>query len=938
MNPKSRKAFVVEVVEGARRYRLPYPGTGKMFADEFFSPLEESPYLASKLGGVSYITYTTDDEDDFETVGFNGYTHTDGSRWKQFFGFWKERKGHSFMVPEAALIGNGLDFIGITAIIDEVGKITKAAKGVNRIFNPLPYGVEAIWGKELNYYPVDNMSLVRLNISGVDLTEEDKELYVKYVPLDDMTSEQKALGDGAILVSEKAVRRLGLSVIPKTGETLEVELGMAWHGVTVGTPRAFGKGHAMYVPDLEVDIVIFGPKLYIRTEDFYFGHLGALHVGDPHTDRQAFVNFGFHRSGLADDLALKFMKQVMAASKNEMELRRLFLRHAKALGVESDTVETWILEDALRYGVSYLRFPSLFRRVVNYLAGPDSKVFQCVSDARIPMDEVAQYAYVLPDPKVFDSEGGIHSEWSLIPDGYLVLPDLRSGTKVQVYRQPSETSNAHYALTIFYKPYYKGFAGRGICLLGRGADKVLQRLGGGDLDDQFMVVFDPIWVKAFEPWSESNPNGLRTYPETEKLSDSAMPDEDSLYTGEQDFFSTADEILAEIEKHRLEKQEGVPYGMKHVSWQLEMAKKNRATSLGVAVNAGMLDMLLSDPDHQQSMLEDLESREEWDAAEWLRNYEPYQFRKVMTNLERVIDGAVKDPTLRRGLDEDLGRIRQWHERCMVYPTCMASKENNKIPIYKMEMGDFVLANSLMCKCLAKIDKWRLALLKEFKLAEWRIASRADNALQTVYKRNPEVSKLVSGDKRLIGGVWTNMDPGFVDLKSLWRDEWSRVRTNNLDFRVEYPVVCEAISARVRGASTRQMRVIAAELYYRTYTKDYFIFEPGKDPVTGEVVYFRDSLLWSPVFAKHFINALRTAGLTGYYAQADIYPKYRALLHIDKTIVVKNRLIYVVDDAGTYTVNVGYIPEGKAPDGMYTMYSGLIEFLKAQPICLPHNMR
>lgn len=923
MKDKSRMAFVVNVTQkDGEKVRTPWSGTGKQ-SKEFFAPRDESDYLREALGGVPYATYTTDTPDDMQFILENGYEYVaDHSQWRVFFSFWKGRTAHAFLVPDKSPV-TGLEFAGVITLIRELGYVTRTAKGINRLFSPLPAGIEATWGDEVYHNAEFRYSIIKLDILGADLTEEDKHLTVKYVPFDGMTDEQKALCDGAILVSEKAVRRLKLNHNRKTGEVYDVSLGMAWR-VTVSTPQAFGKGHALYVPDLEVDIVIFGPKPYLRTERFYFGNMDALHVGNTYTDRQAFVNFDFHRKGLAYASALVFMKTVYDAFYDEMKMKRLFNRHSKMSDDFVANEDHWILEDALRYGISYLRFPGLAKRVVNYLAGYGSQVFQCDMNARIPTDGAEMYGYVLPDPMVFDKATGLpHPERSLIPDGCLVFPDINAGTPVIVYRQPSEHASAFYALTITYDPYYKGFAGRGVCLLGRGADKVLKTLGGGDLDDQLKIVYGKAWVASFKT--------LKPYPVTEKVSDE-IPAE-LLYT-ETEEPSLGDGSINHTQRiaREIELSGGyVPYNEGHVLWQLQVAKDTKV-NLGTAVNVGMLDMILSHEGHKANMLADLERRGLMANYKWLEKYVPFQFALLMTNLERVIDGTVKDPTLLRPLFRELAKIRPWHEACMVYPTCMY----DKVPKYKLDKKDFVFANSLMCDTLDSIRVLRERLLKEFKLVQWKMVGSADLSLQGAYPSG-KFTKLVRGNWRMINQVWTNLNPGFVDLTHLWKDEWSKTNYQKPDpdgVRAQraknFIRICDLVAKRMRGATDPEMRAVAAELYYDTYKGAI----PPRTGPNGEIQDYPDGLLWSPVFAKHFIDALRVAKLTGYYVSLEVLPEFRAkLLNRDGMVQVKNHLVYVRDKQGAYTVLVGAVYEG-SKDGVFPMYHGLIEFEKPQPICLP----
>lgn len=912
MSKLSRKAFAVEQMrndEGviaSPKIRLPQPSDVAKLDSEHFLPLEESDYLMRVLGGTPYATYVTDGPEAMQSVIYDGYAHTDGSRWKSFFAFWREQRGHVFLVPEESEVVD-LTGIGVHAEVTGVGVITKIGKGANRVFSPQL----VTWGNEVSYNKVDDIAVVRLDLDSVDLTDEDKEISVRYVPLEGMTDEQKALADGTALVSEKAVRLLGLNIDPKRNEPLEITVGMAWRFTLLS--RAFAKGHIQFKPELDVDLVVYGPKPYLSSDQFFFGNMGALHVGDPSTDRQAFINFGFHRDGLAYELAVKYIRQVWDKSKDEMGMRQLFRAHA-------DLAKTWLLPKALMYGISFLRYPALFRRVVSYLAGDTSKVFQTTKRQRIPMDSVASYGYVLTDLSVFDSEGGIHPEWSLIPEGHMGFPDLKGGLEVAVYRQPSGHSNEHVIMTISSNPAFKPYAGRGICLVGRGADKMLGRLGGADLDDALVIVHDKVWVAAFKT--------LRKYPETKKLSEEVVEvsdDDASLYeSGEVMFVQETTDVINQLNQNG----GSVPYGYEHVRWQIEMSEGNR-TGLGSAVIYGMFDMLLSDPDHKASMLADLESKGEMEAYQWLVNYEEWQAAKLMTNLETVIDGTVKDPTLLKALAPELSHIRTWHEECRVYPESM----QNKIPAWKVKLGDYALAKSLMCRTLDRIKDVQRNLLDAFSKKEYEMVVPADVSLRGAYPLNRKVKAFVGGEYRKdADNRWVRLDSEALSIKDVWAQEWERVRQLDLDVNESRKVVLEKVQDMVKGFNDLTMEAISVELYYLTYNR--YLLGPRTDPFTGERRNFNDALLWSPVFADHFIMALRKARLTGLYLPVDLFPEFRrSLLSTNVVVEVRDHVVYMAGKDGAFTVQVGAMFD-QSYNGKFTMYSGLVEFRKPQPICLP----
>lgn len=910
MTMLSRKLFTFEYVGQNAKTRVLVPNTATKYNPEHhFMMSEESDYLGSALNGVPYATFKTDDVDEMENLLQNGYVDADGREWRDFFSYWKDQEGHAFLAPADANL-ESLEQVGITTEMKTPADFMKVGKYVNRLFAALQKDWAgdslAIWGKEVSWNEADQTAIIQLDIQGEGLSDEDKEISVRYVDLKTMDDERKALVDGAIAISEKGCRALGLAKEPR--------LGMAWRG-TFGTERGLGKGHIEYIPWLNVDVVIYGAKTIVKTDKFFFGSMGALHVGDPHTDRQAFVNFHFHRDGLGVDLAKTFMREVIEASKNEAKLRKLFLRHTANMAHADMDHEAWILRRALSYGISFLRFPGLFRRVVRYLM---TKVMACHDRARIPMSSdsysIAEYGYVLPDPNVIDSEGNVNPE-NGIPKGHIVFPDIKPGTHVVCYRQPSENTNAWVSLTVTYKPEFKRFAGRGICLIGQGAHEVLGRLGGGDMDDQFVIVHDPRWVEAFHT--------MRPYPETEKVSEE-FPAEDAaaLSAKQSELAAFEDELLEDIRDRNTGR-----YTRKHVAWQIDMAKNARA-GIGPVVNYGMMDMLMSDPDHQASMLRDLKKTPE--AYEWLEERNPYQASFFMTNLEKIIDGNVKDSTILAQLGDVAGSIKEFHKKCSVYPESMASR----IPMSKLEKGDYVLARSLTCHALELIRALRDKLTDIFTEREWALVTPADKELRFDYPYEKEIGIRVRGEWKKTDEGWERQDPDTLSIMDIWGQEWRDEMSQPGEHDGAYERICGLIAKELSAEDDDMMERIAVEIYFQTYKR--YENNPKIDEQSGRMRGFQDGLLWSPVFGDHFINALRRARLSGYYKVAELRPEYRRRL-TDASVAVQVRAhsVYIQDSSDEFTKWVGLV-EGKAPDGKYRMDGGLICIRQAKPICCPQD--
>ena len=918
----SHKQFAFESTGGKGRYRIPLPPDkeGEYTAEKFLLSHEESDYIMRKGKGFPYATYTTDDQEMNQEMLMNGFIDGEHLPWKEVFSYWKDNQGHSWLFPEDAPINDHRD-LGIQVEMEKPGESLKVGKYMNRILQAFPkdpFTKESlcVWGKEVSFNPFDNSALVVIEedpYAADKLDEEQRSLTIRYVDLKTLNEEQRALVDGSLVFSDKAVRLLKL--IPKDAIDQEPKLGMAWR-VTVATERGLGKGHAVYKNDMDYDIVIYGPKTIIKTDCFFFGSNGPLHAGVPHTDRQAVVNFHMHRKGMLVELAKKYMREVLQSSADEKALRALFLYHTRELDQQELDEEGWALRRALTYGISFLRFPGLYRRVVNYLM---KKVMAIELKSRVPMDSrtysVAKYAYVLPDINAIDSQGDIHPE-NAIKENTLIFPDLKPGTKVVAYRQPSENTNAWVPLTITGSPAYKAFRGRGVCLLGRGAHNVLGRLGGGDMDDSFVIVHDPFWVEQFHT--------MRPYPETEKLS--AETAEEDLYSDEEtrsELAQFTESLLEDIRDRNMKF-----YTKKHVAWQMKMAK-NARSGIGPVVNFGIIDMLMSDPDHKASMIADLKSKSP-EAMEWLLDRDAYQAALYMTNLEVIIDGNVKDTTLLKQLGDVSGTIKAFHKDCPVYPT----SQLGHIPESKRNKADFVLARSLTCRALEQIRMLVDTLEQVFIEREWNLVAPAEKDLRTVFPREAEIAKLV-------GGEWRRGPEGYTRtsedtfLKEIWATEWIN-RQPNETMEVAYPRVMDRLRAEVADRTPEEMQRIAVEIYYQTYRTWGTV--PKVDD-QGKLRHYPDGLLWSPVFANHFIDALREARLSGYYRAVTIRPELRRVLReLSVMVEIRNLNVYIEDENGEFKKWIGLssarYPSGKPINGKFPMDSGIVCFREGAAIVQP----
>lgn len=543
---------------------------------------------------------------------------------------------------------------------------------------------------------------------------------------------------------------------------------------------------------------------------------------------------------------------------------------------------------------------------------------------------VASYGYVLGDLNCIDTEGEIYPELG-IKDDEIIFPDLPGGTKVVCYRQPSEHSNAFVRLTVVDKPEFRRFKGRGICMLGQGALKVLGRLGGGDMDDQFVIVHDPKWVAHFDT--------ITPYPETGKVSvvvNEDVTDEDQTLYASDPMEQLTDDLLSDPET------EATQYTNKHIHWQIEMAKNSRA-GIGPVVNYGVIDMLLSEECNKESLINDLTKMKEADAIEWLNDREGYEAAFLMSNLETIIDGNVKDSSLLRALGNVSKQIRDFHEDVQVYPL----SQIGHVPKSKKIKGGYVVARTLLCRELEKISRLRERLMERLQEREYAIATPADRDILTNYSFDKKLMTLYAGNWKHNDedGTWEKISSELTikDIwVKMWTDEFAKPAADRS--RTAYEDISKRISRYLvdnYDADDDFLRHLSVHVYLDSYKASSTAAGP-RTSETGEYRGYGDAILWSPIFANHFIDALRgldpgMTHFTGYYRRAELRPEYvKRLSSIATHVAIRNREVYIQDHDGQYTVQVGSM-FGRVPDcSGKVMTDGIVEIRRPQSICLPED--
>jgi hypothetical protein len=883
-----------------------------------FYPHEVSNYLEMMLEDVDWMDIVTDDVDWMGELATEGFQLFD-KNWRVLWFGWRDNKAKGIVVDAASNIKDLEDLLVFTHF-DVDTDCMKGFKYVNRLFAPLPIGTKIVMGSVMEVTEEDEGHIQVMRV----LLTNGKTITVIYDDMKgtdyDPEGELKAAVDGSVVFQGGAADALD---IPK----YEVACAVTFH-----TPIGFGKGHGLVLRfgahEAGMVVRVFGPKKMVTSGadgKFYFLYNGPLHVSSvPRTDPQAYWNFDFDREELAPKLAEKYINKVFEASKNEHKLRQLFLKYTQSANIEEGTLdlESWALRMALSYGVSCRRHPGVFRKIVRYLM---TQILKC-EEARIPMDEVAMYASVLPDPYLFgDVTLKPDLEYSHIDEGHVVVPSgmITVGEDIVVYRQPSSNDSEHVRLHTMWEDGYALFMGKDVCFLGRGAKAVLKRLQGADMDDTLVLVYDKIWRDAIN---------LCQYPETAKLEPKSIK---PLYTDDSMFLGQRVEFGNVMTGK---------WNIRHGLYQLDVARNSKG-GIGPAVNMEGIDKLLSSERSKAHIFEYLKKIGAPEIyAEWLSVRVPWQAATIASNMELVIDGHVLDATKLQAFGDLAGMIRRFHdgipadrtgknfvitprEGQALYPMCM----ENRIPPARRnrnaQQREYLLVETVMCFSLNRIARMRDVASELFKQMEWDMVNTPGFAgapeVLDMYPYNDAVYDMTQ------------------QVRSIWRESWQPVFEQGVTFGKDNPYskIQQDLEAHLASLDPEDVKAISVELYREFYgdpresgrARGYRRSEMPIDE-NGRRQSYPDALLWTHRLAITLINVMIDAGITGAYVGVNFDPRYRSYSNLEQVAVsVEDGVVYV---PGKKKVKVGNA-EGqanwerigrvaKAPNGRYLMHYGILE--------------
>lgn len=941
--PLTRRAAPLDK-EARDREKMDFRGGPQEYIRQRFYPHEVSGYLDMQLADVKWADIVTDDIEFMQQVAVNGFKIDDVTYKVIWFG-WRDNRAKGVGVDISSTFKD-LHDLDIYTDFDQATDCMKGFKYVNRLIVPLPIGVKIVTGSITDVKISADEHVVSFHV----LLPNGKTIKMIY---DDMKGEDydedgelKASVDGSMVFQRGAAEALGIPNYHVAGAG------------TFHTPFGLGKGHIVILDhephNMGMTVRVFGPKRMVKSaEKFYFLYMGELPVGwIPKTDPQAYCNFDMHRTQLGPMLARDFINKVIESSADEDKLKGMFLRYSPTANLEDGTLDlsAWGLREAMSYGLSYKRFPGLYRKVVRYLM---TQILQC-ENARIPMEGVAAYASVLPDPYLFGNEElKPDLDYSNIDDGQVVVPSevIEQDQEVLVYRQPSSNDSEHVTLKTIFQDRYQRYMGRDLCFVGRGAKKVLKRLQGADLDDTLVIVYDKIWRELIAQCS---------YPETEKL---VVKESVSGTFGSSDL---ADELFLSQTVSLASHLSG-PWNTRHGLYQLEVARQSRG-GIGPAVNMEMIDKLLSSQRERiMKYLDTLDQNDPLvqDCKAWIEMRTPWQAAKIASNMELVIDGYVLDASKLSAFGDLPGMISKFHNGIAVdrmnnqykitrdagvlcYPQCMASKDvgglmpigKGRIPGNKQKRGDWVLVETEMCHSLKRIISLRDQAVEWFRNQEW------DMVATPGYGGAPEVLDAYPYDDV----IYQLTD----QVRSIWREEWSNVFSNAVTLAPAdnpYSIIQRRVEEFLDGLGAWTTKAIAVDLYRRFYG-DPRLDKRGRErgykqtiarsDAEGRTQSYPDALLWTHRLGHALITVMKEVGITGAYVGVNFDPKYRSYSKLQQlAVMVDKGVVYV---PGKKKIKIAGV-EGQAsmerigtvaktPDGRYLIRYGILEIAQPSPDLQP----
>jgi hypothetical protein len=712
-----------------------------------------------------------------------------------------------------------------------------------------------------------------------------------------------SLTDGMNLVSTHCMKMLGLK--RQVGQGLRM---------TALSSKGFSKGHAIVVPDLRHDLVLFNSKKLLFGEQFTLG-VDWLHAGGLFTDVQSVVNFRMYRTEFMQNWFTAFGNQIIDALQDEGKLREMlnffsieFHKHTRG-DEEGDFIEKekdWALLRALRGGVDHKPHPGLVRKLFHLFT---DKIADC-ERLRVPVpsaDGGARYAIV--DPTIFDVNGDPTLEGVL--HGNQVYCPGHTGELV-FHRQPNAHRGEHHIATSVQSKELEAMDAGHFMFLSR--DMVatsLGKLGGGDQDDRLVYYTNPQIVEHFKQLE------LDPYP-VQAFTPDPVVKEDRVNTF----------------VHRLLRTP--VYDRQQLLVMLSQQKK-QGVSIGYAVNAIINDTILTDEKStiMDFMISELPKNHKNNSAiQWLEKKPDYQLRNVTSRLEVVIDAVKKTGSDLKEIGEEL---RMYNATFEVVPKFCTTggKFEGRVPSSRRNETYPVIVRCTVDKQQDELHTIKRDLEDIVTRISWQMLQPLPLEILTC-PAIPEARHLMRAMRENYIQQWRNLN---VEIPPTGTDR--EITEQRIDAYV-----------KIDGSLYRQYKdnPMIVDAMVHLYMEIYDNRQPDAPlDENGKPKAFPDGILWGPRMSGLTMRALERAGMAGRYVQASIDPEFKK--RAQKTMEVEVYKNLVMDpntgeviggveetiDNTTTTMNKGFIKvkapgsEVKDPDLMLLTVVNGMESRGASPV-------
>ena len=810
-------------------------GNPKKGVPAMFGTHEERQFLEN-LG--PFIIASMDNPAVAAQILDEGYVVTDpdsGEKSKWYVGgyFVRDDGAVYVMLPEVTTDTQFRSKLGLHIDMqNDWGNSFKVGKYLKRLFSHHRKFMQGEVVKEL-----DNVVLVRLKSGRV--------ISVKY-------ADHGALTDGMNLVSTHCMKLMGLNKTMGAGLRL-----------TALSPKGFSKGHAIVLPELQHDLVLFNSKKLLTGDQFTFG-MDWLHSGVVFTDMQSVINFRFAETGLLDAWDKEFKESVIDAIEDEDKLKQMLqFYHLEFHKVKDDDGDyqfiqkdkEWALLRAMRGGLKIQEYPALVRKVTHLFA---DKVRNCETNIRVPVPETAGGArYALVDPTIFDMRGDPTLEGTLKNDQVYCAGDVGS---MVFHRQPNAHRGEHYIARAVSNEYLKAMDTGCFMFISKDIIKPsLAVLGGGDQDDRLVYYKDPVVVDHFRKLE------LDPYPTVPYVEKPKPP------------------VRTNVFAHRLHR---TPiYDRTQLLMMLDQMK-NQSLHIGFVVNAGMHDTVLTD--NRAMITRNLvalpKTLKVEAAIEWFLNqYKDNDLREPMSRLELVIDAVKKTGADLAGIRD---QVKHFNETFMVVAEFMTrgGKYDGRIPNARRGDSHPVIVRTIVDDKLDELKRNRQDLEDIITDISWQMIPPVAEEILTCPCYDSEAIQLAYA------------------MRTEYRNQWANL-SKEIDRTGDKAEVKKTIEAYMKIDKSMYERFAGHPLIIDAMIKLYIMVYESRKPEAprdedGRPIKFGDGILWGPYMSGLTLRMMERAGLAGRYTEITFDEEVKHMRRESVNVVIDNG---VVRQEGTNTL-------------------------------------